>query len=60
MEGKKKARKGDREGEREREKNKLVMVEHNYNSSYVGGVGRRIIGQGWPQVKNIRPNLKIN
>jgi hypothetical protein len=35
------------------------MVTHNYNPSYIGGICRRIIGQGWPLARTQGPTPKV-
>jgi hypothetical protein len=35
------------------------MVVHNWNPSYVGGIGKRTVVQGWPQTKTQNPIQKI-
>jgi hypothetical protein len=38
--------------------NKLDMVVHIYNSSYMGGISSRTAVLGWYRAKIIRPHLK--
>jgi hypothetical protein len=31
--------------------NKVDIVVHNCNSSYTGGIGRKVMVEGWPELK---------
>jgi hypothetical protein len=39
---------------------KFGMVVYICDPSYIGGIDRMIIVQGWPGAKNVRPYLKNN
>jgi hypothetical protein len=43
--------------QKKKKQNKLGVMEHGYNPSYLGGRGRRVRVQGRPQAK-VRTNLE--